>query len=147
MITSSGPSTNISLVDIIALLVLGVILTALFLLWQYYLERAQEQSTVKSKWSPPPLMKLSLWSRAHGKLSVMMIVAFLNWACFIAWNFWAQVRIPTSPSPVQSADQGRVAVLSRLPGSVPSANNGPVPTHVRDGHACERLRWPTRWPN
>jgi hypothetical protein len=36
-------------------------------------------------------MRLSLWTRARGKLAAMMAVAFLNWCCFLAWQFWAQL--------------------------------------------------------
>ncbi|KAI0076341.1 putative efflux transporter [Panus rudis PR-1116 ss-1] len=44
---------------IIALLVIGVVLTGIFLLWQWYLERPSVRNS-NSKWTPPPLMKLSL---------------------------------------------------------------------------------------
>ena len=48
-------------------------------------------STKRSKWTPPPIMKLSLWARADGKYAAMMIIAFVNWCSFLAWVFWAQV--------------------------------------------------------
>jgi hypothetical protein len=74
--------------DIIALLILGVALLVAFVLWQGYLGRAAVTGRTRL---PPPLMRLSLWTRAHGKLAAMMVVAFLNWCCFVSWQFWAQL--------------------------------------------------------
>ncbi|KAK7442772.1 hypothetical protein VKT23_016017 [Stygiomarasmius scandens] len=88
---------------IIALLIVGVILMLLFLFWQYHLERLQDRlpptnsplSRISAKiedsnWlpSPPPLMRLSLWSRAKGRVAVVMWIAFLNWCAFQGWNYW-----------------------------------------------------------
>ncbi|KAF7378142.1 MFS general substrate transporter [Mycena sanguinolenta] len=39
----------------------------------------------------PPLMKLTLWTRANGRFAVIQTIAFLNWATFISWYFWLQV--------------------------------------------------------
>ncbi|KAJ7704979.1 major facilitator superfamily domain-containing protein [Mycena rosella] len=69
---------------IIALLILSVVFLVLFILWQRYLEKNQRTRR-------PPLMKLTLWSRAEGKFAVMQIIAFFEWASFISWTFWAQV--------------------------------------------------------
>ncbi|KAJ7174024.1 MFS general substrate transporter [Mycena crocata] len=69
---------------IIALLIVSVIFLALFVFWQHHLEKNQG---VKR----PPLMKLSLWSRAEGKFAVMQLIAFFQWAAFLSWNFWAQL--------------------------------------------------------
>jgi hypothetical protein len=38
-------------------------------------------------------MKLSLWTRAKGKFAAMQAIAFLQWAAFLSWYFWAQVRL------------------------------------------------------
>ncbi|KAF5358792.1 hypothetical protein D9758_008591 [Tetrapyrgos nigripes] len=38
--------------------------------------------------SPPPLMKLSLWTRGHGRVAAVMAIAFLNWCCFMGFNYW-----------------------------------------------------------
>ena len=92
--------------DIIALLILGVLLTAAFLYWQHFLEVNQRRRIAASQLSekaemkesrlrshlPPPLMKLSLWTRANGKFAVMQTIAFLEWSSFTCWTFWAQVR-------------------------------------------------------
>ena len=79
---------------IIALIVIGVLLIALFLLWQHYLERVREDPTqAKSRWTPPPLMSLSIWTRAKGRMAVMLTIAFLEWCSFLSWTFWAQVWI------------------------------------------------------
>jgi MFS family permease len=77
---------------IIALLIVGVILVVLFVLWQVYLERIQENPhAIYSVFTPPPLMKPSLWKRANGRFAAMMIVAFLNSCSFLSWMFWAQI--------------------------------------------------------
>ncbi|KAK7444033.1 hypothetical protein VKT23_015430 [Stygiomarasmius scandens] len=75
---------------IIGALVTGVILTILFGVWQYYLEHVQDglRDPLPSLPSPPPLMRLSLWKRSKGRVTVVMIIAFLNWASFLGWNFW-----------------------------------------------------------
>lgn len=87
-------SSLILYLDIIALLIVGVILVALFVIWQAYLERAEGDSAeIKSMWRPPPLMKLSIWSRADGKLAVMLVVAFLEWCSFLTFVFWVQVSL------------------------------------------------------
>ena len=78
--------------DIIALLVVGVIFVALFLLWQYYLEkRFDDDNSAYSVFTPPPLMRISLWTRAHGRLGAVMLVAFTTWCCFQSWLYWIQV--------------------------------------------------------
>ncbi|KAK7040362.1 hypothetical protein VNI00_009832 [Paramarasmius palmivorus] len=81
---------------IIVFLVIGVLFVILFLLWQHHLEMAQTDGGIRStfplsRWlpTPPPLMPLSLWARAKGRVAVVMWIAFLLWASFIAWNFWA----------------------------------------------------------
>ncbi|KAF9048977.1 major facilitator superfamily domain-containing protein [Panaeolus papilionaceus] len=45
-------------------------------------------SKSKSRWTPPPLMKLTLWTRANGRFAAMLVLAFTNWCGFIAWTFW-----------------------------------------------------------
>lgn len=80
-------------IDIIALLIVGVALLALFILWQWYLERVQlNPNAPYSALTPPPLMKLSLWTRGNGKFAAMMVIVLFTWCSFLAWNFWAQVR-------------------------------------------------------
>ncbi|THU93553.1 putative efflux transporter [Dendrothele bispora CBS 962.96] len=65
---------------IIVLLILGVAFTTLFLVWQHHLECIHD--------IPPPLMKISLWTRAKGKVAAVMSIAFLNWCCFMGFNYW-----------------------------------------------------------
>lgn len=73
--------------DIIALLIVGVICLVLFILWERYLENVQNHpKAVFSRWTPPPLMKLSIWGRAKGRFAVMMAIAFLNWSSFLRWD-------------------------------------------------------------
>ncbi|KAJ7738341.1 MFS general substrate transporter [Mycena metata] len=69
---------------IIALLIVSILLLGLFVLWQHHLEK-------NTGTKRPPLMKLSLWSRAKGKFAVMQAIAFFQWAAFLSWYFWAQV--------------------------------------------------------
>ncbi|KAG2354796.1 major facilitator superfamily domain-containing protein [Suillus spraguei] len=78
---------------IIVLLILGVIMLALFLVWEWKLERIidEDPSRATSMWTPPPLMKLSLWARANGRMAVVLVIAFLNWSSFISWSFWVQL--------------------------------------------------------
>ncbi|KAK0467833.1 putative efflux transporter [Desarmillaria tabescens] len=76
---------------ITALLITGVIFIVLFLFWQHYLERQQDSANSPSKWTPPPLMRLSLWTRANGRVAVVMVIAFLNWCCFQGWCYWTQL--------------------------------------------------------
>lgn len=77
---------------IIATLVIGVFLVAVFLVWEHHLEKASsDPNRPKSIWTPPPLMKLSLWSRAKGRVAVVLAIAFLNWAGFLSWSLWAQL--------------------------------------------------------
>lgn len=77
---------------IIALLILGVLLLVLFILWQRYLEKVQDDpNAVHSVLTPPPLIKPSLWKRGEGRFAAMMIVGFVNWAAFLSWIFWVQL--------------------------------------------------------
>ncbi|KAF9456822.1 major facilitator superfamily domain-containing protein [Collybia nuda] len=74
---------------IIAILIIGVLFVIIFIWWQWYLEKIQNTSSAPySLWTPPPLMKLSLWGRARGRFAVMMCIAFLAWCAFLSWNFW-----------------------------------------------------------
>lgn len=94
--------------DIIALLIVGVLLVGVFIYWQWFLEKAQDErqrrrdektgevagQPLSRRWGerlPPPTMKLSLWGRAKGRFAVTMAIAFVAWASFISWSFWMQV--------------------------------------------------------
>ncbi|THH29111.1 hypothetical protein EUX98_g5075 [Antrodiella citrinella] len=72
---------------IIALLIIGVFLVALFLVWQWHLERPEVRK-VYSRWTPPPLMKLSLWKRGSGRLASLLVVIFCLNAGFQSWILW-----------------------------------------------------------
>ncbi|KAG2359353.1 major facilitator superfamily domain-containing protein [Suillus spraguei] len=77
---------------IITLLIVGIIMVLLFLLWERYLEQVMNDSSrAPSPWTPPPLMKLSLWTRARGRMAIIVVIAFLNWCGFISISFWAQL--------------------------------------------------------
>ena len=38
-----------------------------------------------------PLLRLKLWTRAHGRFAAIMSIAFLNWSAFISFILWTQV--------------------------------------------------------
>ncbi|KAJ7725203.1 MFS general substrate transporter [Mycena metata] len=69
---------------IIALLVVGVLLIVIFLFWQRRLENSEGRLR-------PPLMKLSLWTRAKGRFAVIQVIAFLECSAFLTWYFWSQL--------------------------------------------------------
>jgi hypothetical protein len=80
--------------DIIALLIVGLIFMGLFISWQYYLEkRLDDNTSVYSVFKPPPLMRISLWTRANGRLAVIMIIGFTIWCGFVSWIYWVQVWV------------------------------------------------------
>ena len=80
--------------DIIALLILGAILIGLFLCWQRYLEKIHDNpESPLSLLTPPPLLKLSIWTRANGRIAAVVMIAFTNWSAYISWVFWVQVRL------------------------------------------------------
>jgi len=69
-------------------------MVGLFLYWQHYLEKIHnDPKSVYSVFTPPPLMKLSIWTRANGRIAAVMVVAFMNYAAFQAWDFWVTVRM------------------------------------------------------
>ncbi|KAI0668013.1 efflux transporter [Trametes maxima] len=78
---------------IIALLIVGVLFLALFVAWQHYLEQLHTQRDAQRErwWTPPPLMSVTIWSRARGRLAVVLVLAFLEWCAFNAFTFWVQL--------------------------------------------------------
>ncbi|KAH9895305.1 efflux transporter [Cubamyces lactineus] len=78
---------------IIALLILGVVLLALFVWWEHYLEKLHErgEASLDKWWTPHPLMSVTVWTRAQGKLAVVLLITFLEWCGFNVWVFWAQL--------------------------------------------------------
>ncbi|KAF8836185.1 efflux transporter, partial [Paxillus ammoniavirescens] len=91
-VLGQGPIAGWNSPYIIALLIIGVILVGMFLVWEHHLEKALDiPDKPKSIWTPPPLMKLSLWARAKGRMAVILAIAFLNWSGFLCWTFWVQL--------------------------------------------------------
>ncbi|KAI9433575.1 efflux transporter [Lactarius indigo] len=81
---------------IIALFVIGVLLVLLFVAWQYYLERRLENPDLpRTRWTAPPLMKPSMWTRANGRFAVMQTIACVNWAAFTIWIVWVELYYQT----------------------------------------------------
>ena len=90
----TGQYGDVSYIDIIALLVVGVFLLVAFVWWQWYLERvhtSEDRTALTSRWTPPPLMKLSVWGLAKGRIAVMFWIGFLEWFSFNSFSFWQQV--------------------------------------------------------
>ena len=91
--------------DDIALFLIGVLLVLLFVAWQYYLERRLKNPDLpRTRWTAPPLMKPSMWTRAHGRFAVMQIVACCSAAAFGCWLLWVQLYYQTylNLSPIQT---------------------------------------------
>jgi hypothetical protein len=91
--------------DIVGLFFTGLFLVLLFALWQYYLERRLEDIDLpRTRWTAPPLMKLSMWTHAHGRFAVMQIIACINWAAFSCWLVWVQLYYQTylNLTPIQT---------------------------------------------
>ncbi|KAF8319050.1 efflux transporter [Clavulina sp. PMI_390] len=106
---------------IIVLLILSVILLVAFVAWEYHLagwsvddqegddtstqdEKEEVRETASARWAipilepgqgPPPLLRLSIFRRAHGKLGVMVSLAFFVWAGFSGWNLYAVLYYQT----------------------------------------------------
>jgi hypothetical protein len=64
-------------------------------LWERHLEKLQDNPALKRpSWTPPPLMRPSMWTQARGKVAAIMLIAFLQFAGFIGWFYWTQVHLP-----------------------------------------------------
>ena len=70
-------------------------MVGLFLYWQHYLERIHGTPDFPYYYllTPPPLMKLSIWTRANGRVAAMMMIVFIDWSAFSSWSFWVHVRL------------------------------------------------------
>lgn len=64
--------------DIIALLIVGVISIGIFIAWQYYLERRLDMQAPRTRWTAPPLVKLSMWKRSNGRFSVIQMIGMFS---------------------------------------------------------------------
>ena len=84
--------SHFDLLDIIISLIAGVALVAIFLLWEHLLEKVLDRREKRNSiWTSPPVMKLSLWTRARGQVTGIIAIIFLNWCGFMCWTFWVQV--------------------------------------------------------
>ncbi|KAF9223213.1 efflux transporter [Gyrodon lividus] len=104
-VLGQGPIAGWGTPYLIVLLIIGVILVGMFLVWEHHLEKALDSpNKLKSVWTPPPLMRLSLWARAKGRMAVILAIAFLNWSGFLAWTLWIQLYYQNylGLTPVQS---------------------------------------------
>ena len=81
---------------VISLFIVGIVLVLLFVSWQYYLEwRLENPDLPRTRWTAPPLMKPSMWTRDHGHFAVMQTIACFNWAAFMAWIVWVHLYYQT----------------------------------------------------
>ncbi|KAI0035354.1 efflux transporter [Vararia minispora EC-137] len=77
---------------IIGIFVAGWILLILFACWEYFLERRLDDPTKpRTLWTAPPLMRLTMWTRARGRFALMQIIACVNWSAFTCWLVWVQL--------------------------------------------------------
>lgn len=100
---------------IIALIIVGVFLLAAFVWWEHILGRRMdaflektsdlEKVSIEDEHSgereekslfAPPLLNLSIFKRASGRLSVIFIIVFFVWAGFSGWAYYVVVSA-TSP--------------------------------------------------
>lgn len=78
---------------IIALIIVGVLLVAAFVGWEHYLGSDEEgRKDARRGKRAQPLLHLGIFKREHGRLAVMLAVAFFVWAGFCGWNLYAVVR-------------------------------------------------------
>ena len=92
--------------DIVVTLACGFLCSIGFLCWQYYLEKAQSNgSSYHPALMSPPLLKLSIVTRANSRVLAMILIAFFNWGSFLAWIFWVQLYFQNYKhiSPLQTA--------------------------------------------
>jgi hypothetical protein len=78
------------------MLVAGVVLIAIFLLWERYLELSPSfsPSSLSARYPslhPSPLIKPTIFLLARGRFSAVLLIALLEWMCFLSWNFWLQL--------------------------------------------------------
>ncbi|KAL0565729.1 hypothetical protein V5O48_016292 [Marasmius crinis-equi] len=73
---------------IIVFLIIGLLFLVLFILWEHHLEAVRKENGTSWFPTPPPLMPLSLWTRAKGRAAVVMCIACCLWASFLGWNYW-----------------------------------------------------------
>jgi hypothetical protein len=86
------------LLDIIALLIVGVFLVAVFVSWEIYLDK---HSTYR------PLVRLGIFTRARGKFAAIQGVIFFQFCAFMSWMLYVQLyyqtyKVRRSPSPCSS---------------------------------------------
>lgn len=131
--------------DIIALLVIGVFFLALFILWQWYLERPSARNTY-SRWTPPPLMKLSLWRRGNGKFAVMQCIVLCLMSAFQSWMFWAIVSC-IFPLQVQTKPNSHIelVILPELSPADPRSDNDQDVTDDSCRDHMQRHHWSRHW--
>jgi hypothetical protein len=85
------------------------------------LERRLEKPDLPlTRWTAPPLMKPSMWTRANGRFAVMQMIACVNSAAFACWLVWVQLYfqmylgltpIQTMPRMMPLLVMGTAAVL------------------------------------
>lgn len=142
----------ISLLDIIALIVVGVIFLITFALWEHHLEvcmdmeSEKDSETTASFWTPPPLMRISIWSRSRGKLGVMLVVACVDWCSFMSFTFW-QTVCPFICPLMALTNGGSTVIFPKLSGIESCIDHDPSNTHVHDRPLLHHHRSSGREPH
>ena len=133
---------------IIALLVVGFVLLVAFIFWQRYLERVHEHSEdTQNWWTPPPLMKVTVWTRSNWRMAVILWIAFFEWSSFQAWQFWAQVRVPLHSLCAFLLTKIILALLSKLSQPVTCPHHDSVRSHVCHWMYLQCYRRHLCWPS
>ncbi|KAN0101245.1 Major facilitator superfamily domain containing protein [Tylopilus felleus] len=92
LVLGQGPTAGWKTPYIIACLVIGLVLLGIFMAWEHHLEKsAIDPDKPKSFWTAPPLMKLSIWTRAKGRMAVILAIPFLTWCGVMSWMYWVQL--------------------------------------------------------
>ncbi|KAJ7064686.1 efflux transporter [Mycena amicta] len=93
---------------IISLLVVSILLLVAFALWELHLESVHSRPGglyhAACHYTPPPLLRPSLFSRAKGRVGAVYVVAFFQFAGFMIWAYWVQLyyQVYIGYSPVRT---------------------------------------------
>ncbi|KAG2354801.1 hypothetical protein BDR07DRAFT_589129 [Suillus spraguei] len=69
-------------------------MVSLFLLWERYLEQVIDTSRAPSPWTSPPLIKLSLRTRAKGWMAIIVVITFLNVLSLASASVFRYIHVP-----------------------------------------------------
>jgi len=116
---------------IIVLFILSIILLVLFVIWQKYIEKYQNEQKEKNKkchcsilqMPSVPLLLMSLWNK--GKYPHFMVIAFFGWGMYYNFQFYVTLYFQNYLN-----DSPTVTSLKFLPMVVASILNNIVVTYI-----------------